>query len=1635
MPLDIILEDLKSEASFDSHGLFTLDKTKARAKMKQYQLLDAHYYVLELVQAAVAGGATRIDFYIDADDFIMTFDGQHFTKDELDNIYSSLFVSQKDTKLERFRKLAIGLNSAQALNPKFIKVISGNGHQAAQLIFTPPDNESIVEPEEIINGTKIHVKDRISWRTAGKFLLKKFIDRLPTEGRIIQKRCIYCPVPVTVNEQQIITYSDFSENDVLCSLKFEKDGIKGIIGIPKSSFEKSYLQFVKHGVLINTRHLKLTNIPVVGVVRDDHFTVNASQSDIVENPVYKDALKIVKTQIDNLVCELAETHKNINPVSDHPDDLKALEYIHNAAGIRFRIKGFKRRPTRLMRALIEPEIFETTEKKFVNLKTLVEQLVKTGFVPFSTKHFDDRHPKELHVLLLDNNEKIQFFNRMFNAQVRNVEQDFEEAIIRRQKIDSWNAAKTNRTVLFSDTIIRNTIETENITGEIGLSARESDGFCHISFSVENGLICHKSVEAGGLTIDASINNDRLNPVYTWDDITADDEFYKTLETIIINSQSLFLNLAEKIDKMPLPDYVRFDKETLRYKKEFDLHRMHVINYMNFILEEPENKKNDRLKNIRAHFTEFHDILKTLRIFPTVEGKVVSLNDLQEQMTHSPIIPYVPREMVGPGIDRLHIIMAIGRKEYEVLQKYFGADKVKNYEKELADERALIQHLNRPVEKPEFFESTIEKIKFSRDEADGEIGLLTRIVDTGRFNFQKNRTLIEPGLITILKKNRTITTRLLDFPISGVKISVNFDKAGVNSTWTEVHEDKAWEELKSIIISVLSDLALEIGGKLETYRHIDIIRAKNFLQQFAAFYLGNLGYLHKTDPTASKIMEFPIFNNIDGSPITLSILNESRKKFGGIAYVDSSLAKTEWSDRPVCSASVHELEILRKIFGFRNLENFESRLKNKLADEVIKKTKLHEEPVINDNSVLIKKVYRDIGGISGEVGLLRSSYVLSSLRILKENRFVMTKVMNTCMKVEASLNYDQLAANQAWTAVIEDERYKHLINFLHNCQHDLVRMLLESYDSFSEDDKTEAAGHIIDYLTAVRKKYLDLKSEKASTPIGKLARLKIFRDLTGKKLSFIDIINRYEKEKRLNYTIVPGSSEPMDKKNIVLVLTQRNLQQLSLLFPRMHDYAPELALEKIALKHMSKPPLEDLKIRENCLVSIPVKTKSLNGELALPDKLPLKQGIVFAKNMISVVSKVLYPRSNVFGVINNDSFNTNPVFTDVTLREREKNVLFSRILKLYETLADNWHKVQNTDTRETARRLLLDFYFEQKYYTSSQFHIIDENLEKKISSLPLLPVHDGRLVSIDTILLDETERQGFVSYITPREQYRVAPGDIVLKIEPYGFDYEFCRRILGDDRLRHYTMVRKIPEEKIEEKTEEKTEEKAEEKTYENQVLAEKTETPEPERIKPFIEDTSTEHPEIFEAAILPQKTMAGADSLQSMESTVSGYHDKNHEKYNIHTQEEIHFEGITKKHVEPVGKDGVESLSLRVDLSPDQQLLSMIRKEFRIIRTRDNYKLSEKILANTRVTSRGNAPAVTFGNGILSINSADPFVKEITESLNDSPHKIYYLLSVIYSTINREVQEITDEDEMKFQVTMLENLLQYPSLSSERQFK
>ncbi|MFP4497458.1 MAG: hypothetical protein ACLFQV_04545, partial [Vulcanimicrobiota bacterium] len=115
----------------------------------------------------------------------------------------------------------------------------------------------------------------------------------------------------------------------------------------------------------------------------------------------------------------------------------------------------------------------------------------------------------------------------------------------------------------------------------------------------------------------------------------------------------------------------------------------------------------------------------------------------------------------------------------------------------------------------------------------------------------------------------------------------------------------------------------------------------------------------------------------------------------------------------------------------------------------------------------------------------------------------------------------------------------------------------------------------------------------------------------------------------------------------------------------------------------------------------------------------------------------------------------------------------------------------------------------------------------------------------------------------------------------------------------------------------------------------------------------------------------------------------------------------------------------------EERFLHALRREFRIIRERGDYKLSEAVLKRMQLVESDPGVPISYvkGHEKLFINIKNPTVEKIIKGFEEEPQLLYYMISMIYSTINKILLDVTDDDEMRFQMVMLENLLAHPALN------
>jgi len=112
-------------------GRLRVDAARAVDKLREYQLPDPTAWVLEVVRAAVAFGATGVEVTGDADDVRVAWDGDAPDAATLADLFDELVDPAPRIERRPVRLLATGVNTALGLSPRWVDVTVTDGEGGA----------------------------------------------------------------------------------------------------------------------------------------------------------------------------------------------------------------------------------------------------------------------------------------------------------------------------------------------------------------------------------------------------------------------------------------------------------------------------------------------------------------------------------------------------------------------------------------------------------------------------------------------------------------------------------------------------------------------------------------------------------------------------------------------------------------------------------------------------------------------------------------------------------------------------------------------------------------------------------------------------------------------------------------------------------------------------------------------------------------------------------------------------------------------------------------------------------------------------------------------------------------------------------------------------------------------------------------------------------------------------------------------------------------------------------------------------------------------------------------------------------------------------------------------------------------
>jgi hypothetical protein len=194
---EAFMADLVPENALKSEGSFSLNAAKAAQKLQRYQLSSPQNFVVHLVGGAIAGGATRVEVYVDSDDIVVDFDGAPLVEREVVGVLDSMFNPHAEPRLREF---AVALNAAASMEPLALRIESWSGERGFSLNLVGDSRvkplESCPFEEPSRSAHRISFRDKPNLRVARRFL--NSLSRTHPEVNLVEQRCRFAPVPVQV---------------------------------------------------------------------------------------------------------------------------------------------------------------------------------------------------------------------------------------------------------------------------------------------------------------------------------------------------------------------------------------------------------------------------------------------------------------------------------------------------------------------------------------------------------------------------------------------------------------------------------------------------------------------------------------------------------------------------------------------------------------------------------------------------------------------------------------------------------------------------------------------------------------------------------------------------------------------------------------------------------------------------------------------------------------------------------------------------------------------------------------------------------------------------------------------------------------------------------------------------------------------------------------------------------------------------------------------------------------------------------------------------------------------------------------------------------------------------------------------
>jgi hypothetical protein len=279
----VIARARQGEIAFAERKQFKLARTRAIEKLRRFALADPYFYILEIIQAAVAGGADYVDISCGKGDVLISWTGGCLREDELAQLFDFLFASKDRLDLAHVRSLALGINALLLFEPEQVVIESGDGSPggtARMVVQAGAEQVEVGRAQGQLAGTYVRAT-KLNRAKVAATTGRRGDDDGGLEYGTVETRCLTAPVPVVFNAQPLFGWSRQRVPNLYgykSTRSFDEGDLYGTIGVEPTGGEPSFA-LLTHGVWVQSyQHELLPKQKIGGVVCFDrlHKTVDHS---------------------------------------------------------------------------------------------------------------------------------------------------------------------------------------------------------------------------------------------------------------------------------------------------------------------------------------------------------------------------------------------------------------------------------------------------------------------------------------------------------------------------------------------------------------------------------------------------------------------------------------------------------------------------------------------------------------------------------------------------------------------------------------------------------------------------------------------------------------------------------------------------------------------------------------------------------------------------------------------------------------------------------------------------------------------------------------------------------------------------------------------------------------------------------------------------------------------------------------------------------------------------------------------------------------------------------------------------------------------------------------------------------------